>query len=102
VNKLVEFQTTLRGRALKWYMKTIEPGIQGQAFTLVQVRQRFIAEFWLPQSEKQALSELQEIKQRDGESAWEYNQRFKYAIGKLETLFMNIIKGSGSFRGYYL
>jgi hypothetical protein len=24
-NKLVEFQTTLRGHALKWYMKSIEP-----------------------------------------------------------------------------
>jgi hypothetical protein len=36
-NKLVEFETTLRGHALKWYMKSIEPGIpvvQGQAFTL--------------------------------------------------------------------
>jgi hypothetical protein len=50
-NKLVEFQTTLRGRALKWYMKAIglgEPGVQGQAFTLDQVRTKFIAEFKLP------------------------------------------------------
>jgi hypothetical protein len=64
VNKLVEFQTTLRGRTLKWYMKIIEPGVpgmQGQAFTLGQVRMRFIAEFKLPQSEQQALSELREI-----------------------------------------
>jgi hypothetical protein len=61
VNKLVEFQTTLRGCALKWYMNIIELGvsrIQGQAFTLGQVRTRFIAEFKLPQSEQQALSEL--------------------------------------------
>jgi hypothetical protein len=45
-NKLVEFQTTLRGHALKWYMKVIEPGVpgmQGQAFTLDQVWTRFIA-----------------------------------------------------------
>jgi hypothetical protein len=37
VNKLVEFQTTLRRHSLKWYMKSIEPGVlgvQGQAFTL--------------------------------------------------------------------
>jgi hypothetical protein len=25
-NKLVDFQTTLMDRALKWYMKSIEPG----------------------------------------------------------------------------
>jgi hypothetical protein len=85
-NKLVEFQTTLRGHALKWYMKAIEPGVpgvQGQAFTLDQVRTKFIAEFKLPQSEQQALSELHEIQQREGESAWEYSQKFKDAIGRL-------------------
>jgi hypothetical protein len=82
-NKLVEFQTTLRGRALKWYMKAIEPGVQGQAFTLAQVCLKFIAEFKLPQSEKQALSELREIQQREGESSWEYSQKFKDAIGRL-------------------
>jgi hypothetical protein len=67
-------------------MKIIEPrvtGMQGQAFTLGQVRMRFIAEFKLPQSEQQAMSELHEIQQREGESAWEYNQKFKYAIGRL-------------------
>jgi hypothetical protein len=81
-----KFQTTLRGRALKWYMKAIEPGVpgvQGQAFTLGQVWIKFIAEFKLPQSEQQALSELHEIQQREGESAWEYSQKFKDAIGRL-------------------
>jgi hypothetical protein len=68
-NKLVEFHTTLRGQALKWYMKSIEPGNpQGKPFPLPQVKQKFIVEFKLPQSEQQALSELWEIKQRDGES----------------------------------
>jgi hypothetical protein len=59
-------------------------GILKDRFTLPRVKQRFIAKFCLPQSEKHALSELWEIKQRDGESSWEYNQRFKDAIGKLE------------------
>jgi hypothetical protein len=74
----------LRGQALKWYMKSIELGNpKGKPFPLPQVKQKFIVEFKLPQSEQQALSELWEIKQRDGESSWEYNQRFKDAIGKL-------------------
>jgi hypothetical protein len=43
-NKLVGFHTTLRARALKWYMKSIElGGAQGQAFTLGQVQTKFIA-----------------------------------------------------------
>jgi hypothetical protein len=53
-------------------MKTIEPrvlGVQGQVFTLDQVQTNFIEEFKLPQSEQQALSELHEIEQREGESA---------------------------------
>jgi hypothetical protein len=34
----------------------------GQPFNLAQVKQIFIAEFLLPQSEQHALSELREIK----------------------------------------
>jgi len=85
-NKMVEFQTNLRCCTLKWYMKIIKPGVpgmQGQAFTLGQVRMRFITEFKLPQSEQQALSKLLEIQQREGESAWEYSQKFKHAKGRL-------------------
>jgi hypothetical protein len=74
----------LRGQELKWYMKSIEPrNPQGIQFPLPQVKQKFIVEFKLPQSEKQDLYELREIKQRDGESTWEYNQIFKDAIWKL-------------------
>jgi len=83
-NKLVEFQTILRGRALKWYMNSIETGgAQGYAFTLGKFRTKFIAEFNLSQLEQQALSELHEIQQREGELAWEYSQKFKDAIGRL-------------------
>jgi hypothetical protein len=39
-NKLVEFQTMSRDRALKWYIKSIELGNpQGHDFTLDQVKQ---------------------------------------------------------------
>jgi hypothetical protein len=51
-------------------MKSIKPEHpQCQPFPLPQVKQKFIVEFKLPQSEKQTLSELLEIKQRDGESS---------------------------------
>jgi hypothetical protein len=64
-------------------MKYIEPGVQGQAFTLSQVRLKFITEFKLPQSEKQSLSKLWEIQQREGEYSWEYSHKFKGAIERL-------------------
>jgi hypothetical protein len=57
--------------------------MQGQSFTLDQVHTRFIAEFNLPRSEQQSLSELHEIQQREGESAWEYRHKFKDVIGWL-------------------
>jgi hypothetical protein len=57
--------------------------MQGQEFTLDQVQTNFIVDFKLPQSEQQALSELHEIQQRDGESVWEYIHKFKYSIGRL-------------------
>jgi TPR repeat protein len=56
----------LRGRSLKWYMKAIKTGVQWQAFTLGQFHLKFIVEFKFPQLEKQALSELRDIKQREG------------------------------------
>jgi hypothetical protein len=64
-------------------MKAIEPGVKGQTFTLGQVCLNFIPKFKLPQLEQQALSELREIQQREGESAWEYNLKFKDEIGIL-------------------
>jgi len=64
-------------------MKDIDHGLQGQAFTLDQVHKKFIAKFKLPQLEQQALSKLREIQQREGESAWEYSQKFKDVIGRL-------------------
>jgi hypothetical protein len=65
-------------------MKAIEPRLQGQVFTLGQFCLNFIVKFKLPQSEKQTLSELWEIQQREGEYSWEYSQKFKDVIGRLE------------------
>jgi hypothetical protein len=64
-------------------MKAIENELQGKAFTLDKVRQKFISKFKLTLSEKQALSKLMEIQQREGDSTWEYSHKFKDAIGIL-------------------
>ena len=78
--KLIEFQTTLRERALRWFIKWSEAHSNP---AIADVKQDFFREFKLPQIDQQVLSELWEIKQREGETAWELMSRFKDAIGKL-------------------
>jgi hypothetical protein len=55
----------------------------GETISFTASQKKIIIEFKIPQSKQQAHSELWEIKQRDGESSWKYNQIFKYVIGKL-------------------
>lgn len=50
---------------------------------MVEIRKLFLAEFQLPQLEQQGITEIRDIKQRDVETAWEYMQRLKDALGKL-------------------
>ena len=62
--KLVQLVTTLRDRALTWYMKYTSV----QPITLVQVRTAMIKEFKKPKSESQCITELKDIKQLPSES----------------------------------
>ena len=47
------------------------------------VKRDFVKEFKLPQTDQQGLSEMWEIKQREGETSWDLMWRFKDVIGKL-------------------
>jgi hypothetical protein len=69
--KLIEFQTTLRDRALRWFIKWIDANPNAG---IDQVKQEFIQEFKLPQSNQQGLAELLDIHQREGESSWKCMQ----------------------------
>lgn len=55
----------------------------GMPLTIVYVKRQFILEFQLPRSEQQGIVELKEIKQRVGEPAWEYGQRFRDLMARL-------------------
>jgi hypothetical protein len=50
--KLVEFQTTLQGRALQWYMKFVQIVLQGIIKTMYEVKRRFFAKLQRPNSEQ--------------------------------------------------
>ena len=53
--KLIEFQTTLRERALRWFIKWSEAHPNP---VIVDVKRDFFHEFKLPQTDQQGLSEL--------------------------------------------
>ena len=64
-SKVVEFKTTLRDRALKWYMKSVDPQA-GRIPSVADVKKLFIEELKLPQSEQQGIAEIRDIKQLQG------------------------------------
>lgn len=60
----VEFQTTLTERDLHWFIKWTE---QNQNPTVDNIKRGFVQEFKVLQMDQEGLSELREIKQREGE-----------------------------------
>ena len=80
--KLVQLVTTLRDRALTWYIKyTTLPK------TLAQVKNAMIKEFKKPKSESQCITELKDIKQLPSESVWDFDQKFKALIDQVSFEF---------------
>jgi hypothetical protein len=76
-NKLVEFQTNLRGRALKWYMKSIELGIIKGNLSLYPGEEKVYRRILVTSVRAIFSLQVARDKKRDGESTWEYNQIFK-------------------------
>jgi hypothetical protein len=62
VVKITQFNTTLRDRAMIWYMKLVQ-GL-GQHKPLNQIKNALIAEFKKPKLESQCITKLKEIKQK--------------------------------------
>jgi hypothetical protein len=81
--KIAQLETTFRGHALVWYMKLQSTTPTGQARTLAEIRQALLKEFKKPKSESQYITKLKEIKQVQIESVWDFDQRFKDLMGRL-------------------
>ncbi len=81
--KLVQLATTLRERALTWYMKFSS----AQNKTLVEVRTAMIKEFKKLKSESQCITELKDIKQSPTKSVWDFDQKFKALIDQVSFEF---------------
>ena len=74
--KRSQLATTVRGRALDWYMRFMQV-LQGTlAKTLNEIREGLFEEFKKPKSEAQYITELKEIKQFMNETIWDFDQWF--------------------------
>ena len=72
-----QLETTLRGRALEWYMRFMLVPQGGTLKTLDEIRTGLFEEFKKPKSEAQQITELKEIKQFPNETIWDFDQWFK-------------------------
>jgi hypothetical protein len=77
--KRTHFSTTLRDRALNWYMNRVQ-GLS-QPKPLNEIKNELISEFKTPKLDSQCITELKEIKQKVAEPIWEFDQRFKTLTG---------------------
>lgn len=77
--KVAQLATTFRDRALSWYMKFSG----GQNKTLDEIQIALIIEFKKPKLESQCITELKKIKHLNGESTWDFDQRFKVLMGQV-------------------
>jgi hypothetical protein len=55
----------------------------GQARSLDEIKQDLLREFQKPKSESQCITKIKEIKQKEGETIWDYDQRFKILLDRL-------------------
>lgn len=75
-NKMV---TTFSDRALNWFMKFSG----GKIKTLNEIQMALTVEFKKSKSESECIIELKEIKKINGESTWDFDQRFKVLMGQV-------------------
>ena len=82
--------TTLRGRALDWYMKFSIVPVGVVPKTLNEIQLRLIDEFKKPKSESQCIIEIKEIKQLPTEYVWDFDQRFKTLMAKVSFQMLDV------------
>jgi hypothetical protein len=76
-----QFSTTLRDRALSWYMKFSSGSAQPKP--LNEIKTVLSEEFNKPKSQSECITNLKEVKQTMTRPVWEFDYRFKTLIGHL-------------------
>ena len=78
-----QLSTTLKGRALDWYMRFMLVPHGGTSKKLDEIRKGLFEEFKKPKSEAQYIIELKEIKQFPNETIWDFDQWFKTLMARV-------------------
>jgi hypothetical protein len=66
VAKIMQLETMFRDKALTWYMKYKAIVPVGQTRSLPEIKKYMLREFQKPKSESQCITEIKEIKQKEG------------------------------------
>ena len=77
--QIIQFASTLRKRALTWYMNFTE----SQNRSKVEIKANFLAFFKMEDVAHLVAQKLKDIKQRLGESIREYDKRFKDLLSQI-------------------
>ena len=76
--KKIQLETTLRGRALEWFMRFTWIPQGGIAKTLDEIQTWLFEEFKKLKSEAQYITELKEIKHFPNEMIWDFDQCLRH------------------------
>jgi hypothetical protein len=81
--KIVQLKITFREKSLTWYMKYKATAPTGQERSLTKINQYMVREFHKPKSESQCVMEIKEVKQKEGETVWDYDHQFNILLERL-------------------
>ena len=81
--KKSQLATTLKGRALEWFMRFMQVPQGGTTETLDEIQTGLFKEFKKLKFEAQYITKLKEIKQFPNETIWDFDQRFKTLMARV-------------------
>jgi hypothetical protein len=72
--KIAQLDTTLKDKAMMWYMKYNSTTPAVQARSLKEIKRYQLREFQRPKSESQYITKVKDINQLVVETSWDYHQ----------------------------
>ena len=81
--KKSQLATTLRGRALEWFITFMRIPQGGTTKTLDEIQTGLFEELKNPKSEAQYITKLKEIKRFPNDMIWDFDQQFKTLMARV-------------------
>ena len=81
--KIAQLETTLKDKAMMWYMKYKSTTSAVQARSLKEIKRYLLREFQRPKSESQCITKVKDINKLVVETSWDYHQWFNIFLDRL-------------------